>query len=162
MPTQRRLLPPWTSIVKSSLFTHAHSSLLSWAARLHRSCANHSCYTMAGLFPGRPHMCCKGWLSCTHQCKRGMCLSILLLIQSRSSHHFAFLLSSASLTTSNGFPVTALMSSLLIPLYKISYNTAVLQSIFSPHWDFNLAIYQFGSNKLIKILYGLGCFIHWQ
>ena len=36
MLTQRRLLPPLTSTVKSSLFTHAHSSPLSLAARSHR------------------------------------------------------------------------------------------------------------------------------
>ena len=36
MLTQWHLLPPMTSTVKSSLFTHAHSSPLSLAARLHR------------------------------------------------------------------------------------------------------------------------------
>ena len=36
MLTQWCLLPPLTSTVKSSLFTHAHSSPLSLAARLHR------------------------------------------------------------------------------------------------------------------------------
>ena len=35
MLTQRCLLPPLTSTVKSSLFTHAHSTPLSLAARLH-------------------------------------------------------------------------------------------------------------------------------
>ena len=35
MLTQRRLPPPLTSTVKSSLFTHAHSSPLSLATRLH-------------------------------------------------------------------------------------------------------------------------------
>ena len=42
--TQRCLLPPLTSAVKSSLFTHTHSSPLSLAARLHQCCANHPCY----------------------------------------------------------------------------------------------------------------------
>ena len=42
MLTQGHLPPPLTSIVKSSLFTHVHSSPLSLAARLHRCCANHS------------------------------------------------------------------------------------------------------------------------
>ena len=36
MLTQQHLPPPLTSTVKSSLFTHAHSSPLSLAARLHR------------------------------------------------------------------------------------------------------------------------------
>ena len=34
--TQQHLLPPLTSTVKSSLFTHVHSTPLSLAARLHR------------------------------------------------------------------------------------------------------------------------------
>ena len=38
--TQRHLLPPLTSIVKSSLFIYAHSSPLSLAVRLQRCCAN--------------------------------------------------------------------------------------------------------------------------
>ena len=42
--TQRRLLTPLTSTVKLSLFTHAHSSPLSLAARLHQCCSNHSRY----------------------------------------------------------------------------------------------------------------------
>ena len=41
MLTQRRLPPPLTSTVKSSLFTHGHSSPLSLAARLHWCHANH-------------------------------------------------------------------------------------------------------------------------
>ena len=39
---------PLTSTVKSSLFTHTHSSPLSLAARLHRCCTNHSCYINNG------------------------------------------------------------------------------------------------------------------
>ena len=35
MLTQKHLLPPLTSTVKSSLFTHAHSSPLALAAGLH-------------------------------------------------------------------------------------------------------------------------------
>ena len=46
--TPRCLPPPLTSIVKSSLFMHAHSSPLSLAARLHRSHANNSCYINSG------------------------------------------------------------------------------------------------------------------
>ena len=38
--TQRRLLSPLTSTVKSSLFTHVHSSPLSLAARFHPCSAN--------------------------------------------------------------------------------------------------------------------------
>ena len=43
MLTQWRLPPPLTSIVKSSLFMHAHSSPLSLAARLHWCHAKCSC-----------------------------------------------------------------------------------------------------------------------
>ena len=48
MLTQRFLPPPLTSTVKSSLFTHAHSSPLSLAARLHQCHANHSHYINNG------------------------------------------------------------------------------------------------------------------
>ena len=41
MLIQWQLPPPLTSIVKSSLFMHAHFSSLSLAARLHRCCTNH-------------------------------------------------------------------------------------------------------------------------
>ena len=47
-------LPPLTSTVKSSLFTHAHSSPLSLAARLHRCHANCSCYIKNGWNFPRP------------------------------------------------------------------------------------------------------------
>ena len=54
MLPQRHLLPPLTSTVKSSLFTHAHSSPLSWAAKLHQCCANHSHYINNGCtFPDK-------------------------------------------------------------------------------------------------------------
>ena len=42
------LPPPLTSTVRMSLFTHAHSSPLSLAARSHGSCANHSPYINDG------------------------------------------------------------------------------------------------------------------
>ena len=42
--TEQSLPPPLTSTVKSSLFTHVHSSPLSLAVRLHRRRANSSCY----------------------------------------------------------------------------------------------------------------------
>ena len=48
MLTQQHLPPPWTSTVMASLFTHAHSSPLSLAARLHRCCVNCSCYVNNG------------------------------------------------------------------------------------------------------------------
>ena len=49
--TQWCLPPPLTSTVKSSLFTHAHSSPLSLAARLYWCCTNHSHYVnMIGFF----------------------------------------------------------------------------------------------------------------
>ena len=57
MLTQWHLLPPLTSIVKSSLFTYVHSSPLSLAARLHQCHTNHSHYiNNGGLFLGRSHM----------------------------------------------------------------------------------------------------------
>ena len=46
--TQRCLLLPVTSTVKSSLFTHAHSSPLSLAASLYQCCANCSHYINNG------------------------------------------------------------------------------------------------------------------
>ena len=56
MLTQRLLLPPLTSTVKLSLFTHAHPSLLSLAARLQWCIANHSCYINNGwTFSDRLH-----------------------------------------------------------------------------------------------------------
>ena len=56
MLTQRHLPPP-LSIVKSSLFTHAHSSPLSLAATLHRCGINCSDYIYNGwIFPDRPHI----------------------------------------------------------------------------------------------------------
>ena len=48
MLTQWCLLPPLTSMVKSSLFTHAHSSPPSLAARLHWCHANCSHYISNG------------------------------------------------------------------------------------------------------------------
>ena len=46
--TRQQLPPPLTSTVKSSLLTHAHSSPLSLAARLHWCHTNHSCYVNIG------------------------------------------------------------------------------------------------------------------
>ena len=48
MLTQWHLPTPLTSTVKSSLFTHAHSSPLSLAARLQQCHANHSGYINNG------------------------------------------------------------------------------------------------------------------
>ena len=48
MLTQWCLLPPLTRTVKSSLFTHEHSSPLSLAARLHQCHANCSCHINNG------------------------------------------------------------------------------------------------------------------
>ena len=48
MLTQWHLLPPLTGTVKSSLFTHAHSSLLSLAAKLHPCRTNYSHYVNNG------------------------------------------------------------------------------------------------------------------
>ena len=58
MLTQWHLPPPLTSTVKSLLFTHAHSSPLSLAARLHRCRANHSHYNTNGwTFSGQTSYC---------------------------------------------------------------------------------------------------------
>ena len=52
MLTQQCLLSPLTNTVKSSLFTHEHSSSLSLAARLHNVAQTVLVIlTMAGLFP---------------------------------------------------------------------------------------------------------------
>ena len=48
MLTQGHLLPPLTSTVKSSLFTHEHSGPLSLAARLQQCHANHFHYINKG------------------------------------------------------------------------------------------------------------------
>ena len=48
MLTQQHLPPPLTNTVKSSSFTHAHSSALFLAARLHQCHANHSHYINNG------------------------------------------------------------------------------------------------------------------
>ena len=48
MLTQLCLPPPLTSPVKLSLFTHAHSSPLSLAVRLHQCCTIHSHYINRG------------------------------------------------------------------------------------------------------------------
>ena len=53
MLTQQHLLPPVTSTVKLSLFTHVHSSPFSLAARLHQCRTNHSRY-INRLFPDGP------------------------------------------------------------------------------------------------------------
>ena len=54
--------PPLTSTVKSSLFTHVHSSPLSLGARLHPCCANHSrCINNGWTFYGHPSYSC--WIS---------------------------------------------------------------------------------------------------
>ena len=63
--TRYHLLLPLTSTVKSSLFTHAHSSLLSLADRLHWCNTNHSPYINNGwIFLYRHHHMCKSfsWL----------------------------------------------------------------------------------------------------
>ena len=54
--TQQCLLPPLTSIVKSSLFMHVHSSLLSLAARLHWCRANNSPYINNGWTVSRQNL----------------------------------------------------------------------------------------------------------
>ena len=57
MLTQHCLLSTLSSAVKSSMFTHVHSSPLSLAARLHWCHTNHSCYINNGcLLPNRPHI----------------------------------------------------------------------------------------------------------
>ena len=57
--TQWCLPPPLTSTLKSSLFTHAHSSPLSLAARLHHCCTNCSLYIDNGwTFSGQTSEIC--------------------------------------------------------------------------------------------------------
>ena len=59
--------PPLTSTVKSSLFTHAHSSPVSLAARLHRCHATCSHYSNSGwTFSGQP------WRSSFCICSNGV------------------------------------------------------------------------------------------
>ena len=48
MLAQQHLPAPLTSTVKLSLFTHAHSSPLSLAARLHQCCVNRTHYINNG------------------------------------------------------------------------------------------------------------------
>ena len=57
MLTQQPLLPPLTSTVTSSLFTHAHFSPLSLAAGLHQCCSNHSHYINNGWTLSRQTLC---------------------------------------------------------------------------------------------------------
>ena len=57
MLTQQHLPPPLTSTVKSSLFTHAHSSPCSLAARLHRCHINCSHYINNGWTSSRQTSC---------------------------------------------------------------------------------------------------------
>ena len=65
--TQQSLQPPLTSTVKSSLFTHVHSSPLSLAARLHWCHSNCSHYINNGWTFSRqtsysPSLrCCRNW-----------------------------------------------------------------------------------------------------
>ena len=62
MLTQRRLPPPLTSTVKSSLYMHAHSSPLSLAARLHQCRTNCSPHINNGWAFSRQTLN-KKWLS---------------------------------------------------------------------------------------------------
>ena len=64
--TQGHLLPPLTSIMKLSLFTHAHSSLLSLAGRLHLCHVNRSCYINSGWT--FPRLICVLVCLCIHTC----------------------------------------------------------------------------------------------
>ena len=64
--TQQCLPPTLTYTVKSSLFTHAHSSPLSLAARLHRCPANHSHYIKNGWTFSRQTRSHSGTVVCTH------------------------------------------------------------------------------------------------
>ena len=58
MLTQQHLLPPLTSTVKSSLFTHVHSSHSPWLPGYTDVVQIVLVIlTVAGLFPDRPHIC---------------------------------------------------------------------------------------------------------
>ena len=85
MLTQCCLPPPLTSTVKSSLFTHAHSSPLSLAARLCQCLANHSHYNSNGWAFSRQtsYTCVCFWPSVVP----------LVLISARTSVHSLFFFS---------------------------------------------------------------------
>ena len=76
MLTQWRLLPPLTSAVKSSLFTHAHSSPLSLAAGLHQCRGNCSHYITNDWTFSRQTSYHKKY--CYKRCLRFYCLCFLL------------------------------------------------------------------------------------
>ena len=66
MLIQQYLPPPLTRTVKSSLFTHAPSSHLFLAARLHWYHANHSCYINNGWAFSRQNLyVCNETVKCT-------------------------------------------------------------------------------------------------
>ena len=69
MLTQQHLLPPLTSTVKLSLFTHVHFSPLSLAARLHQCCANHFHYINNVWTFSRPRVCAHAHM-CACLCNR--------------------------------------------------------------------------------------------
>ena len=69
--TQQRLPPPLTSTVRSSLFTHAHSSPLSLAARSHRCRTKRSRYISNGwTFPGQTSYVDCYLVILSHLCKK--------------------------------------------------------------------------------------------
>ena len=65
--------PPRTSTVKSSLFTHVHSSLLSLAAGLHQCCTNCSFYVNNDwTFSGQTIYKVKNWQDWWRSTKKGV------------------------------------------------------------------------------------------
>ena len=93
-----------------------------------------------------------------------VCVSSFCLLS--SPRDFPAMLSSVPLINHQRIACTFFMSSPLIVIYKISCETAILQSIFLPmHSPEHLSPFlpniccYFASNKFIKIFYMFGCFL---
>ena len=98
------------------------------------------------------------YLSCTHLCKRSMCLSCYFLSNPRS---FSILLSPISLIYHQWIPCNPFTSSLLIVMHKIRCKTTIFWSIFTTvEVLLPRNCHQFGSKKLINS-YMFGHFLHY-
>ena len=77
--TQQYLPPRLTSAVESSLFTHAHSSPLSLAAKLYQCCANSTCYiNIVWTFSGQALFIC-------------ICVRIKYILYNTHTHMYLFM-----------------------------------------------------------------------
>ena len=95
MLIQWRLPPPLTSTVKSSLFTHTHSSPLSLAARLHPCHVNHFCYINNDWASSGQTICIHTYIYThtyihiyTHIC---VCVFIYIILLPKLSYHIFLL-----------------------------------------------------------------------